>query len=272
VNISGQIDYTRKLNKTAQIKFIKDDTVKRDDVYKSHCVHVPTGEPSTSVSDPPCPRKEPAPRPIKSGKLLRAGGPNHPSLSSGTKKPSAHASSTTSGAKRVVPPVPGATPVSPPPPPPTKVNPTYKALYDFNTQDEAELAFQKDDVLEIIQKETDGVDNGWWLAKKGGSEGWVPSNYLEEIQAPVPPPIPPARRPMPAPPAAPTTAVAPSIPPAPTAPPSGGAAKKFGGIAKASRTASVSAIPGLTTQNGGVTAGNVPAWKAELEARKATKV
>ncbi|CAG8455158.1 9930_t:CDS:10 [Scutellospora calospora] len=59
VDISESIEYTKKINKTANIKFIKDETAK-DDVYKSHAVYVCSGEPPNSLSDPPCPRKEPS--------------------------------------------------------------------------------------------------------------------------------------------------------------------------------------------------------------------
>ena len=39
---------------------------------------------------------------------------------------------------------------------------------------------------------------GWWMIKKGGKEGWAPSNYLELIAAPKPkaaPPRPPPAKP-----------------------------------------------------------------------------
>jgi myosin-1 len=70
------VEYAKKKDKKAQIKFIKDQTVTRDDVYKSHTVHVPSGEPSNSVSRPPAKRKPGLVRPITQGKLLRAGGPS----------------------------------------------------------------------------------------------------------------------------------------------------------------------------------------------------
>ena len=71
-----RIDYTKKKDKRAQIKAMKDETVPRDDVYKSHTIHVPSGEPPNSLSRPPAKRKEGVVRPIKEGKLLRAGGPS----------------------------------------------------------------------------------------------------------------------------------------------------------------------------------------------------
>lgn len=59
-----------------QITFRKDESVKKDDVYKSHVVSVCSGLPATSISMPPAQRKAGIIRPITSGKLLRAGGPS----------------------------------------------------------------------------------------------------------------------------------------------------------------------------------------------------
>jgi myosin-1 len=71
-----RLEYSKKKDKRAQIKFIKDETVKKDDVYKSHVVHVPSGEPPSSLSRTPAKRKPGVVRPITQGKLLRAGGPS----------------------------------------------------------------------------------------------------------------------------------------------------------------------------------------------------
>jgi hypothetical protein len=72
------IDYAKKKEKRAQIKFIKDETVQppNGDIYKSHIVHVPTGEPPSSASRPAAKRKAGVVRPITQGKLLRPGGPS----------------------------------------------------------------------------------------------------------------------------------------------------------------------------------------------------
>ncbi|CAJ0830946.1 732_t:CDS:10 [Entrophospora sp. SA101] len=160
VSISSSIEYFKKIGKTATIKFIKDEAVKKDDAYKSHTVSVSSGEPPNSLSNPPCSRKET----FSSGKSSKGGGRNQP-----------------------------------------PANPTYKAIYEFNTEDEGELPFKIDDVLEILEK----ADNGWWLAIKDGEKGWVPSNYLEEIKisSKPPPPLPlPARRKQPPTPSSSTTA------------------------------------------------------------------
>jgi myosin-1 len=66
----------KKKGKPAQIAFVRDETVPRDDVYKSHTVHVPTGEPATSRSRPVPKPKPGVVRPITQGKLLKKGGPS----------------------------------------------------------------------------------------------------------------------------------------------------------------------------------------------------
>ncbi|KAL9020585.1 MAG: hypothetical protein Q9185_002171 [Variospora sp. 1 TL-2023] len=84
---------------------------------------------------------------------------------------------------------------APPPPPPAAPSAiqkdTYKALYDFAGQSGIELTITKDEVIEVVKKES----NGWWLAKKidGSTQGWAPSAYLTP-QAETPsanPPLPP---------------------------------------------------------------------------------
>ena len=107
--------------------------------------------------------------------------------------------------------------VQPPPPPPpmppqpTAANNVFKALYDFNDATLSPTTLQKDEKLEVVQKDDKGkpfyvewhdfelaneLSVGWWLVKKsdGSPNGWVPSAYLEEVAPePVPlraPPIP----------------------------------------------------------------------------------
>ena len=70
------IEYTKKKEKKDTVKFIKDETVLRGDNYKSHAVHVQSGEPPSSLSRPPAKRKEGVVRPITQGKLLKRGGPS----------------------------------------------------------------------------------------------------------------------------------------------------------------------------------------------------
>lgn len=80
--------------------------------------------------------------------------------------------------------------------------PLYKAKYGFEGQ-EGELSLKKDDILELVKKE----DNGWWLMKKDGAEGWAPENYLELVPPKAEPAAPPP----------PPRSTAPKAPPAPGA-------------------------------------------------------
>ena len=85
---------------------------------------------------------------------------------------------------------------------------------------------------------TNWCDTGWWLVKKGGAEGWSPSNYLQLVPPTVSVrPAPPARR---SPPVAPTPAA--SVPSAAATP------KSFA-RAPDSSAQPVSVMPGLG--NGG---------------------
>jgi myosin I len=70
------LEYAKKKDKKAQVKFIKDERVTKDGVYKSHAVSIASGEPPESLSRPPAKRKPGVVRPITQGKLLRAGGPS----------------------------------------------------------------------------------------------------------------------------------------------------------------------------------------------------
>ncbi|KAF9486594.1 hypothetical protein BDN70DRAFT_870194 [Pholiota conissans] len=222
--INPVVDYSKKKDKKAQIKFIKDDTVPRNDIYKSHTVHVPSGEPPNSVSRPPAKRKPGVVRPITSGKLLKAGSPSKkPAASrpkpaaqplpgrSSTAAPKLAAASYTPAAstpaaapvlkstvaKTKTPPAPPRHNAPPPPPPPPKAPevPLYRAKFPFDGQ-EGEMSLKKDDIVELVEKD----DNGWWLVKKGAEEGWAPNNYLELVpaaQEPAAPPPPPRKAPPP---------------------------------------------------------------------------
>ncbi|KAJ7597439.1 P-loop containing nucleoside triphosphate hydrolase protein [Mycena floridula] len=249
VQIGPMIDYAKKKEKRAQIKSIKDETVQKDDLYKSHTIHVPTGEPASSLSRPPAKRKPGVVRPITQGKLLKAGGPSKKPASSkpkpvarplpgkstltvaptpvisATPKPVVKAAST--GGQRP-PPAPPRNVAPPPPPPAAPSVPIYKAKYTFEAQ-EGEMALQKDDLLELVEQ----GDDGWWLVKKDGVEGWAPHNYLELVPpkaAPAAPPPPPRAR-------------APAPTPAVKAPSAGSLTAN--GSAKP-----VSVFPGMTPANG----------------------
>ena len=77
----------------------------------------------------------------------------------------------------------------PPPPPKQPEVPTYRAKFAFEGQ-EGEMSLRKDDVVELVQKD----DNGWWLVRLDGVEGWAPNNYLEPVPQSAPAPPPPPRR------------------------------------------------------------------------------
>lgn len=227
VLIGPTVDYSKKKDKRAQVKFIKDETVRRNDVYKSHTVSVPSGEPPNSLSRPPAKRKPGVVRPITQGKLLRAGGPDKKSQSSSRPRPAAqplpgqttskpalphssvHSSTpaSSSAAKSRPPPAPPrvVAPPRPPSPPRQPAVPLYKAKFAFEGQ-EGEMSLKKDEVVELVEKD----DNGWWLVKKNGVEGWAPNNYLELVppQAATPPAPPPPPRKAPPPKVAPTSMTA----------------------------------------------------------------
>ncbi|KAF5368396.1 hypothetical protein D9758_002195 [Tetrapyrgos nigripes] len=261
VQIGPTVEYAKKKDKKAQIKFVRDETVKKDDVYKSHTVHVPSGEPPNSTSRPPAKRKAGVVRPITEGKLLRAGGPSKPrpaatpkpkpasqplpGKSSVTPAPAAPSivskptpAAATNGTRPPPAPPRAAAPPPPPPPPAVPAVPMYKAKYDFQGE-EGEMSLKKDDLFEVVEKDTDG--NGWWLVKKDGAEGWAPNNYLELVPptaAPAAPP-PPPRAPK-------------SVPSAPTP---AAAASKAKPIVPSAVTANanakpVSVFPGMAPGNG----------------------
>ncbi|KAI7864312.1 P-loop containing nucleoside triphosphate hydrolase protein [Spinellus fusiger] len=263
VNVVPQIQYAKKGNKTVTMKFVKDEKIKQDDVYKSHVVSVPSGEPANSDSFPPCAVKARATAtPSRSAAKKKPMGSNPPrSAPSFKPAPSAAVQPVFSATRARAPPSPHASIPTPPPPPPppssapaTPALPRFKAIYPFASQEEGEIAFEKEDVLEIVEKD----ENGWWLARKDGKEGWVPSNYLEAYTLPpavaaVPPP--PARRSPPGPPPPPSTAsISTYSAPAPTP-------------AHLPLSVPTPHIPAVTSTS--TAHSPLPPWKAELEARKA---
>ncbi|KAF8272860.1 microfilament motor [Lactarius quietus] len=255
--IGPVVDYAKKKEKRAQIKFLKDETVQKDDQYKSHTVHVSSGEPPHSRSRPPAKRKAGVVRPVTRGKLLKQGGSSKPS---GTRsRPAAQplpggsglapvmkpvASTASSAASRAPPPPPVRDRVPPPAPEEPDI-PMYRAKYAFEGQ-AGEVSLGKDDLVELVEKD----DNGWWLVRKDGAEGWAPSNYLElvppkpkAVHVPPPPPPPTARRP-PAPPPAPVVA------PKPAAVPTPHAKFQVQSLTADASAKPVSVFPGMAPSNG----------------------
>ncbi|KAL8739538.1 MAG: hypothetical protein Q9190_007668 [Brigantiaea leucoxantha] len=229
LKIAESIEYNKKPGKPSAVKAIKDPNVPRDDYYKSGAIHTGQGEPPSSRSRPTPRGKQVAGKPITKGKLLRPGGPgggpsklasrsvaprsNSRPIPSQPATPREHPvqpQPVNSYPKPPVQPLAAAYGINhsrnestssvtraPPPPPPPPAAPaaakkdTYKALYEFSGQTQNELSVQKDEIVEILQKE----GNGWWLAKKltSSSQGWVPSAYLVEASSKPAPPLAPPR-------------------------------------------------------------------------------
>ncbi|KAG2350737.1 hypothetical protein BDR05DRAFT_943104 [Suillus weaverae] len=266
VLIGPSIEYAKKKDKKAQIQIVRDETITKDDLYKSHVVHVPSGEPPSSTSRPAARRKPGIVRPITQGKLLRAGGPSDKGKTS-RPKPAAQPLPGKSEQFAAVRPTPVAPPKSapapptrnsvPPPPPPPPKEPEaelYKAKFAFEGQ-EGEISLKKDDTVELVEKD----DNGWWLVRKDGQEGWAPNNYLELVP-PKPKAAPAVRSPPPRPPPP------PSVPLAVVAAPIPASASKptVSAMSVKSLAADVSAkpvavFPGLAPSNGSAAPWKKPA-------------
>ncbi|KAI8458623.1 myosin I [Phakopsora pachyrhizi] len=220
VNISSTVQYRKKKDKMAVIKFQKDETIQRGDNYKSHTVSVSSGLPATSVSAP-YPKKKPGiVRPITSGKLLRKGGPsdNKPKPQSRPipqSRPLPGAVPRVTGAPGLRS-TPGVSAPPPPPPPPPPPAPAASSRPSFNSsassasrptppppppppparapvqpnvkQYVAIGAFETEEEGEIGLSKGDVVEviqeenNGWWLVKNGNKQGWAPSNYLQLVE------------------------------------------------------------------------------------------
>ncbi|KAI8451831.1 P-loop containing nucleoside triphosphate hydrolase protein, partial [Phakopsora pachyrhizi] len=219
------VQYRKKKDKMAVIKFQKDETIQRGDNYKSHTVSISSGLPATSVSVP-YPKKKPGiVRPITSGKLLckvtgapglrsTPGIPAPAPLPPPPPPPAPAASSrplfnsSASSAWR---------PTPPPPPAWAPVQPNvkqYVAIGAFETEEEGEIGWPKGDVVEVIQEEQQLV-----ARKNGNQQGWATSNYLQLVEQK------PVSRPA-APPATSRTGLTISLPQPPPSPVSGSVGMK----------------------------------------------
>lgn len=169
------------------IKVVKDNTVQRDDLYKSGTIHTGQGEPPSSRSRPTPKSKQKPGKPISNGKLLRPGGPgggpsklaSRPAQSRPVPQQSPRTQPAATQPRPVPRPVHELNGVShvrmessssisrapPPPPPPAapampKKEPKkdiYRVLYDFQGQSANEMRIlQKDELLEILQKSDNG--------------------------------------------------------------------------------------------------------------------
>jgi LIM and SH3 domain protein 1 len=53
----------------------------------------------------------------------------------------------------------------------------YRAMYDYDAQDDDEVSFSEGDIIINCQ----AVDEGWVIGtvKRNGQKGMIPSNYIE---------------------------------------------------------------------------------------------
>ncbi|CAO3668476.1 unnamed protein product [Rhizopus stolonifer] len=71
---------------------------------------------------------------------------------------------------------------APPPPPPSRKpvmpsDPTARALYSFDGQQDGDLSFQEGEIITVTQK-TDSQDD-WWTGRIGERQGMFPANYVQ---------------------------------------------------------------------------------------------
>ena len=61
-----------------------------------------------------------------------------------------------------------------------------KALFEYKgDQSQGQIHFEKNEVIHVLEK----YENGWWYGiRSNGVEGFVPANYMKEIQIPKKPP------------------------------------------------------------------------------------
>ncbi|KAL6061939.1 cell division cycle-related protein [Balamuthia mandrillaris] len=53
-----------------------------------------------------------------------------------------------------------------------------KALFDYDAANETELGFKAGDILTITEQD----ESGWWYAELNGKQGFIPNNYVEELE------------------------------------------------------------------------------------------
>ncbi|XP_072256708.1 F-BAR and double SH3 domains protein 1 isoform X2 [Pyxicephalus adspersus] len=58
-----------------------------------------------------------------------------------------------------------------------------RALYDYEGQSEEELSFPEGSIIQIIRKEEEGIDDGFWMGEFNGRVGVFPSLVVEELSS-----------------------------------------------------------------------------------------
>ena len=55
----------------------------------------------------------------------------------------------------------------------------YRAICEYDAENEQELSFLEGEELEVTRR----AENGWWFGRIGKEKGWVPSNYLRAVSS-----------------------------------------------------------------------------------------
>ncbi|KAJ2808469.1 class II myosin [Coemansia guatemalensis] len=209
LQINSVIAYHNKNMKTTQLKFVKNESAQLPIFEKKTvqvCSGLPAGTRSQIARDKPTASAGRMPRPQQANgnayghsqpqqhtqqqqQQQQQHRPSHqpqqqqkqqqqqPSHVAAAARP-AHNSAQNESARR-----PSAPPPPPPPPPAAAEpqNPFHKAMFDFKDTGDGMLGLEAGKAYEILEKN----GTGWWLATRGGVEGWIPSNYLNpEPEAP----------------------------------------------------------------------------------------
>ena len=56
-----------------------------------------------------------------------------------------------------------------------------RALYDYDATNDEELSFSEGQLIRILRRDENGVDDGWWEGEVDGQVGVFPSLVVEEL-------------------------------------------------------------------------------------------